>query len=115
MSSWFELVIAIMGGLGLGALFQTFCQERTSKKKFLYEQKITAYTGYLESLNRVLIDDTNKNWQEVVYWTARLELVAPKNLYNSAKEFFDLYPDLTIPMYRRTIVMVMSADLSKTY
>lgn len=116
MTEWIDLAIALMGGLGVGTLISGFLQEQKNRKKFLYEQKLAAYTGYLESLANVISKGSKENKDKVVYWTTRLKLVAPKSVCEIAMKFFDEHSTgQNFIKLREQLVEKMSADLKNTF
>lgn len=116
MFEWVNLISAIMAGLGVGTLIPNFIQIKKDKKKFLYEKKLTTYTGYLESLTDVINSGTNVNKQKVVYWTMHLKLIAPNEISDIAVEFFkDGSTGIKFTELREKLVEKMAVDLRQTF
>ncbi len=85
-----KLLLALVGGLGIGSMLTTLLKEKFDKKKFLFQQKEQVYSGYLKALSDVVKNKSSEEArQEVVYWTTRMKLLAPESIVDKAQEFFN--------------------------
>ena len=115
MPDWLHSIIGIIGGLGLGTFISTFFQERRNERRFLYEQKLSTYSGYLESLSASISNGSFETKQKVVYWTTRLKLIAPLSICKTAMKFFDKESkEYDFNKYREEIINAMAEDLKKS-
>ena len=109
------LSLCLWGGLGIGTIISSYLQEKRSRKRFVYEQKLNTYAGHLESLANVISKETHENKQKVVYWTTRLKLIAPKDIGQTAmKMFSEQAIGQNFTNLREQLVEKMSHDLKKT-
>jgi len=109
-------IIAIIGGLGIGSIITTYLQEKKQRSKFLYEQKLLTYTGYLESLSNVITKGSKENKQNVVYWTTRLKLVSNEKIISISMSFFNSNSSGEVFLkLRDEIIEEMAKDLRSTF
>lgn len=84
-----KLLLAVVGGLGIGSMLTALVKEKFDKKKFLFQQKEQVYSGYLKALSDAVKNNSSEDMkQEVVYWTTRMKLIAPESVVEKAEEFF---------------------------
>lgn len=84
-----KLLLALVGGLGIGSMLTTLLKEKFDRMKFLFQQKEQVYSGYLKALSDVVKYNSSEDMrQEVVYWTTRMQLIAPESVVEKAQEFF---------------------------
>jgi len=84
-----KLLLALVGGLGIGSMLTALVKEKFDKKKFLFQQKEQVYSGYLKALSDAVKNNSSEDMkQEVVYWTTRMKLIAPESVVEKAQEFF---------------------------
>ncbi|MCB1681907.1 MAG: hypothetical protein H6858_06390 [Rhodospirillales bacterium] len=115
MLEFLNIFIGLVGGFGIGSLITTYVKENFDKKKFIYQEKSAVYAGYLESLSNVISEGNHANRQKVVYWTHRLQLIAPKEITDLARQFF--HKDAISTKFleiREKLVLEMTNDLNKT-
>ncbi|MBK9585629.1 MAG: hypothetical protein KA099_01585 [Alphaproteobacteria bacterium] len=113
MLEFFNVFIGLVGGFGIGSLITTYVKENFDRKKFIYQEKSTVYAGYLESLSDVISEGSHTNRQKVVYWTHRIQLIAPKEIVDLAKSFFNEDSTKFFEI-REKLVLEMTNDLNKT-
>lgn len=108
-----KLLLALVGGLGIGSMLTTLLKEKFDKKKFLFQQKEQVYSGYLKALSDVVKNNSSEDMrQEVVYWTTRMKLIAPESIVEKAQEFFaDKSSQHKFGKLREELIDLMRNDL----
>lgn len=109
-----SLIIALLGGIGVGSLITTFVKDRMEKRNFLFQEKLKAYSGYLEALKDAQVSSSHPARQNVVYWHQRIKLIGSKEVDAAASNFYE--NDVKGEKYtsvREDLILKMQRDLKR--
>lgn len=80
--SW---VPALIGGLGIGSLANSFLTRRSSLKDRWYQEKREAYLGLLQALHDAAIRPSDENSKAFALWQTRCEVFGSSDVTKYAQ------------------------------
>lgn len=88
-----SVITALIGGLGIGTLLNSFFNAYNDKKKQqsnrLYEEKRNAYIGLLEALHDAAVNPSNAASKKYALWQTRCSLFGAKDVISFAQKMVD--------------------------
>ncbi|QUP56393.1 hypothetical protein GO998_22140 (plasmid) [Ralstonia syzygii] len=88
-----DLLSAMLGGLGLGAVLKSIVDTALSKKsarqKIQYAEMREAYIGLLDALHKAAIEPSDKNSKDFALWQTRVQLFGSKDVAAAVQGIID--------------------------
>lgn len=88
-----NVLVALVGGLGVGSLLTSFSGYFLEKRKLLqtrmYQEKREAYLGLLDSLHKAAVAPSDENSKEYALWQTRISLFGSNEVISAAQGMVD--------------------------
>jgi hypothetical protein len=88
-----ELILALVGGLGLGSLLKSvidhFISRRAITRDRLYQEKREAYLGLLGALHKAAVQPSDAHSKDFALWQTRCELFSSWEVSRFAQKMVD--------------------------
>lgn len=92
----YSAISLVFGGLGLGALLNSFVQyrldERKKKKERLYNERRDAYVGLLESIFNAAVNPSERASKEYALWQTKCDIFGSIDVSIIAAEYANTDP-----------------------
>lgn len=90
---WINIIVAIIGGIGLGNIITHYLSGRENKKERIFNKKEEAYLGLLHSIYLAAIEPSEKSSKNYALWQTRVSIVGSPDVIKFAKNFVDNLPN----------------------